>query len=386
MKAWEDLISDAWSRMDLPYREKGPPPQGPRDAPLSGRADFEGIAPAAARSARVVYSRGVDRAPLGIPRATPDLERERTRWGEALMRCGIAPGTTVMVGLPNPDMADALLAAAAASGFRAVRLVPERFWGRIEEFGRVALVVPPLDALRLAQAGYLKGVRELLTTADTGGAVLARRLETACPDLRVREVYALTEYPGPVAVECSQGNLHWWRDDVAVEFLSLFQDRPASTGRDARVVLSGEAEAVPLVRYRTGDLARPLRECPCGEPGPVSEGGMLGRSEDAALTNDRLVTSRSLAEVLFGIDGVSDRFQAVLRRDRGRGRDLFELAVEALPGHDPEVVETALQDALALRLGYLARVRVRAAGDLEPARRIAVQDLRPHAGVEAIWR
>lgn len=345
------------------------------------RRDLKQAAVTELSGARYVRTLGSMDEPLLWVRSSKDLDQEAGLWQRALEALGIVPGMRMVVALPNSDMAHA--AARGAERLSAATLVVPEYdlFTAITAVHPDAMMTTPMTAFRLILRQALDDVRVLVLTGDVGGhGALRERLAEEYPDLTVREVYALTEYPGPLARECAQGRLHWESDAVAVEFI-----RPA-TGTEAQasqvgsvVVTDMEERALPLLRYNTEDAVRVADgPCPCGGPGVTSH-EILGRLSRIRVVSGRVIYPADLAEVIFSVPGVSDRFRASVRTDRAFGRDQVDLVVGLLPGIDPKRVMRTVVERVLDRIGIVPEVTVKDSSQAEMVSQIFIQEYRAQA-------
>ncbi|MBX5467944.1 MAG: hypothetical protein K6U14_10720 [Firmicutes bacterium] len=351
------------------------------------RTAASAVDPAAVPGVRVVRSAGRQGAPLWWVRSAADCERETVLWGRALANVGVRPQDRVLVATGHPDWDRAVLEGVAASGAKGMAangVLGQSGLDPYRPFRPTVLVTQPRMALALARAGQLSGLGRLVLWGDIGRGVVEARKDLLPPELAVAEVYALTEHPGPLAVECPAGRLHWLAEGVALEWMDPWRREPAAEGRIAEVwVTDLTARALPLYRYRTGDLVElPKEPCPCGAEG-WSTSRLRGRLAQTRWLGRRPVLPAVLAESVLASPGIGE-WEVAFRWDRSRGRDLLEVTLAVEPGHDPDAVQQAVQARAEEVTGWLTvRVEVVAPAAVPFHSRFQFYDRRPVGGAAA---
>lgn len=362
------------NRRELPYHAAGDGEWLTREA--FGRLDW-----AAIPGARMIRSSGATGEPGFWVRSSRDLEQDHARWGQGLLAAGVQAGDRVAVLLPNRDVSEAVLGGVERMGAVGLAAMVGEEDVIVPAFSPTVLMTTPLHAYHLMAAGSFPAVTRLLLTGDVGRGIFRRRSDLVPNDLVVRDIYAVTEHPGPLAVECSEGMLHWGglEDSVRVEFLPFSRKVLLGAQPVAEVgIASNDAEAVPLLRFRTGDVVRleeEEKECACGQNSPRTS-LILGRLDESPLLNRLPVFASRAANAFLGIEAVGTGFQFAIRHDRGRDRDTFAVELECGPDGNPEAIKTAAETFIRESFHAIPWVNVHPPGTLDPARRIRVWDWR----------
>lgn len=347
---------------------------------LSDRAAAAAIDPTRVEGVRAVRSYGSEEDPkrrLWWVRSRADLKREEELWARALIQVGVRPQDRVLVALEHPDWNQAVAAGVAAMGAKALvsaDLGEPTTW---EVFRPTVAVMLPKQAYRLGRQGGLGRFERVVLWGDIGRSIFRLRPELCPSTTALAEVYALTEHPGPLAVECPAGQLHWLREGVAVEWVQPAELRGPAL-REV-VVTDLEPRALPLYRYRTGDLVEVRDQpCPCGADGLVSS-PVLGRLRDVIWLGGKPVAPKALADAVAGVAGVGE-WQVSARWDRGRAKDLVAVDLTVEPGHQPESVLENV-DRRVQEVSRWLTVRVSAVGEsaLREEPRFSIRDFRPAA-------
>ncbi|MCL6564500.1 MAG: hypothetical protein K6U87_16010 [Firmicutes bacterium] len=347
---------------------------------LSDRAAAAAIDPTRVEGVRAVRSYGSEEDPkrrLWWVRSREDLKREEELWARALIQVGVRPQDRVLVALEHPDWNQAVAAGVAVMGAKALvsaALGEPATW---EVFRPTVAVMLPKQAYRLGRQGGLGRFERVVLWGDIGRSIFRLRAELCPSTTALAEVYALTEHPGPLAVECPAGQLHWLREGVAVEWVQPAELR-GSALREV-VVTDLEPRALPLYRYRTGDLVEVRDQpCPCGADGLVSS-PVLGRLRDVIWLGGKPVVPKALADAVAGVPGVGE-WQVSARWDRGRAKDLVAVDLTVEPGHQPESVLENV-DRRVQEVSRWLTVRVSAVGEsaLREEPRFSIRDFRPAA-------
>lgn len=325
--------------------------------PVVTRKDFP-IWPNAGGGVRLMRSRRLDAIHYWAY-SQNDLDRDKPIWEFAGAILGIPQAARVLVGLENDD-ANALFAEGLAHiGCTVLSVRVEMLERTMAEFEPSTLIITPLTAHQLNLKDSLGGLNLLVLTGTVGaGDALRRRIVQKYPHLRVKELYYISEFAAPLAVECDKGALHWATDGVAVELLALGDDTPAQPGSRARVVVSDVAERVqPLVRYDTGDLVQVLAGgCDCGRSGPRAHRLTLGKAASAPTVFGTRLYSGEFVEALWSCEGTSDKIGANVRLDRGRSKDLVTICFEPLPGFDANQVKKMIAAQFYKSFGFMPEV------------------------------
>ncbi|MDA8194339.1 MAG: hypothetical protein M0Z53_10125 [Thermaerobacter sp.] len=356
--------------------------------PIFERQDFARVVVSAISAARYVRTAGATGEPLFWARSPADLDREVLLWSEILAASGVRRGMRGVVALPNQDMAQAVARGSEIHGGAMAVVADFDLAAAFEGLKPDVLITSPLTAFRLHLRNRLKDLGVLLLTADVGGFGPLREFFAACyPDLSMREVYALTEHAGPLALGCEAGNLHWVSDGVAVELIHPGRGEDARPGEVASVVLTDLGErAMPLWRYNTGDLVRVASgPCRCGADSVVLSSGILGRLARTRAISQRVVFPADVAAVIYSVPGLTDRFKAVVRADPEMGRDLLEVTVALLPGLDQAVAKRLVRERVLDRTGLVVNVNIVPPAAVEPVLQVFAQELRSRVPDPVRW-
>ena len=218
----------------------------------------------------------------------------------------------------------------------------------------------PTYALRLSAAAAELGmdlagsaIRATIHAGEPGASIPATRdaIEAAF-GARCYDHTGMTEL-GPTGVSCDQSNgVHLIESEFVVEVID--QD-----GRTMSAAPVAEGELVmtnlgrvgsPVIRYRTGDRVRLTREpCPCGNPFPRLEGGILGRVDD-------MFTVRGVNLYPSQVEAITRRHPQVLewRIEVGRRRQMDEVTLlfesESSGRNVAATLATELRQALGARI------------------------------------
>lgn len=354
-------FNDLFERTDLPYHAG--------QEAIFGRDDFEPWPLPGPGAGRLIRTRGSVAEPLWWVRGREDLSDEENRWGQLLAELGMPWGERFMAALPNPDMTEAVLRGATAVGLRSVATSEYELPSVVEKVVPYGLVTTPMAAFRLLLLGALGPIKLLLLTADVSGmGRIQKRIQSLYPEMRVREIYAVSEYPGPLAVSCDAGQLHWASGDVIVDLLSPETFEPAVAGEIATVMVSDRTRRLwPLYRYDMEDWVRVSHGvCGCGRRQGRSSSPLLGRQALVRTVADRMIYPSDLGDLIFGVEGVSDRFEVSLFGDSGRGNHRMRIKMAPMEGMDGEEMTEELIGRAELLWGFSPEVELVAPSSLLP--------------------
>ncbi len=345
------------------------------DARTESRLYWQARSLAAAGPGILVRTRGTTADPLWCFRTLDQMARETAAWHSLFANRDWVPGQRVVVALANRDLAAAIQRAATEYGLVGVA-VPEMDALEVQALlAAPYLVTSPLTAYRLFLRSTLSDVRELWLTGDvTGQGALQKRLSEFLPDLAVRDVYALTEHPGPLAVSCAAGRWHWLD--------------PASILRDGHEVVPGQegTAVLPLGPYDTGDVVTKLpSDCTCGQPGEMVTSPVWGRESEIRWTRGGWLAPSHLAQAWYRTEGLSDRLRATLRRDPERGADVLEVECTILEGYDAARTLARFQELLERAAGTMVEIAVREARALWPPMTCQIADQRADGSHPKGW-
>lgn len=295
-----------------------------------------------------------------------DREHAVTMTGRALLNLGVRPGAHVVIQLANPHHAVIVADSAVELGAQTTIL---SHGDEAPDLRPTVLVTDPFSAVAWT-ARHPSDDLALIILTESVGAVdgLKRKIiNQVGPSLSIRQLYSLIEVPGPLAIDCPKGNLHWTAEGVTVELLDLVSGNPADIGQPAMVVVTDTRERVAsLARFFTGDLAR-VQRCACGwgsedGAGPVTS-EILGRSPVPQI-NARPIYPADLIAALYRTPGFSGRATAEIVYDRGRGVDYLAIHAGVDPGWDTVKVLDAIHYSVEARLKTAPRIEVDTAGGL----------------------
>ncbi len=280
---------------------------------------------------------------------------EDASWGSslaarALLNLGVGQADRVLVALEDELHREAFLSGIESIGAQAA---PES--AEMPEEWATVVVTEPFRAL--ATYGVPRARVILAHGPELGTAAYQWYRERLWHDTVVSELWLVPELPGPIAVPCARGQFHITDDGMSAVFSD---DAPVTQVVVTRVGMAGFQTGRTLSR----DWVAPVA-CDCGTPGPafavvVDRGAPL-------ISGGRRLLRRDVIDVLFRVPGFSGFATVDLRYDRGRGRDLLEVRVGALPGWDARRLGEATEYALSLHFG----IPVRAVG-LEAAAGVGV--------------
>lgn len=257
--------------------------------------------------------------------------------GRALANAGIGAADRVAVRPLNPHQDAAMLEGAVAIGAQAA--LDD---GGLPENWATALVAEPFALLGRPPS---QSVRRVLLRAGpaTSPAVVGRLAELAPQDILFVQAWGPPEFPGPLALQCSEGQLHVTEDELTAEWMTDADGAHLCVSREG---MPGMADAV------LDDLVLP-GTCPCGLGG-LAFAAVLDRGA-AVRVEGRRLARHDLIDACFRTPGFSGSARIEVRYDRGRGRNY--LLVRTAPRTEGEGRETA--DALAYSLALATGLPVR---------------------------
>lgn len=189
-------------------------------------------------------------------------------------------------------------------------------------------------------------VRLALAGAEPFGDEARRRIEriwgTRCLDL-----YGTAE-SGVIALECAEHRGLHLHPDVLWEVLDPVDGTRVESGRIGELVLTVDADELPLLRFTTGDLVRiETAPCACGRASPRVV--VHGRVGDSARVRGMLLHASQLRAFAQRAGGVA-ACRVVL--ERADGRETIALRWRAADSAGPlsaERLAEAFRDACRLR-------------------------------------
>ncbi len=330
---------------------------------------------------QVVRTRGTSDVPLWWFRSPAQADQGTEAWADLMARRDWAVEERLLVAVLNPAIGQLIEAGALRYGMQT--LVPDAadVLEALAEVPAPYVVTSPLAAFRMLLNGALDGVEELWLTGDvTGQGALEQRIREFAPNTIVRNIYALTEYPGPLAVSCPAGRWHFLDDGLAVELVHPRTGARAEPGQPASVRLSRHwDDALSLDRYDTGDLVTALAQpCPCGEAGSVTATTAWGRLSDLRAVAGGWISPSHLAQAWFRTEGLSDRLKAAVSWDAAGEREVLQVRCAVLHGYNPERTVARLQELLERTAGMAVEVEAVRPAALWPDVSCHIEDEREH--------
>ena len=354
--------------------------------PIARRHDYIGQALEFAGTGRLIRTQGQSDSPLWWIRESADLADEALRWRRIFSHFGVGrERLRLMVALPNQDLAAGAMRGAEALDVIAMNVEEIDGPDIMVQYPIDFIVTTPLTAYRLFLRGLLGSIDHLLLTGDVSGqGALARRLRSAYPHMIVRDIYTLTEYPGPLAVECALGNWHWFSDDVKVQVMEIRTGRLREPGETGTVMISDQKRrAFRLWRYNTEDVATVLdNRCGCGHDSALVTTPLWGRLQAIRAIDNRWISPGHLAQAWYGTRGVGDRLRAFLS-PIGDQEDALVIDFTVLEGYDPEAVQDALRQQVIQATGLTPLLQRVAPRELIPSVSCQILDYRSASGYPA---
>ncbi len=316
---------------------------------MMNRRQMQRASLALAGRGQVVRTRGTSDAPLWWFRSRAQADQGSEDWADLMARRDWARGERLIVAVLNPAIGQLIEAGALRYGMQT--LVPDAA-DLLEAMAEVParyVVTSPLAAFRMLLQGMLDGVEELWLTGDvTGQGALEQRIREFAPDTIVRNVYAVTEHPGPVAVSCAAGRWHFLEDQLDVELVHPRTGARAEPGQPASVRLTRHwDDALSLDRYDVLDLVTALEHpCPCGDGGSMTSTTPWGRLTDLRAIQGGWISPSHLAQAWFRTEGLSDRLKASLVWDDAAECEMLQVRCAVLHGYDPDRTVARLKELL----------------------------------------
>jgi phenylacetate-CoA ligase len=238
---------------------------------------------------------------------------------------------------------------------------------KILELKATAMMGTPTYILGMADTARRMGIDPSTTTIDKitcagepGASIptTKKRMEDAW-GARVYDHAGATEI-GAWSYECraQPGAMH------VNEALFLAEIEDVETGEIVNepgkagkmIITALDRKAQPCVRFDSKDIIEwAPQPCPCGRTFRMIKGGVIGRADDITKVKGVLLAPSAIEEVVRGIDGLGDEFEAVV--DKAGDIDRITLRVELMPEarENVESIENRLRDQLRLKtnLGYI---------------------------------
>ncbi|GAB1410580.1 AMP-binding protein [Desulfovibrionales bacterium] len=165
----------------------------------------------------------------------------------------------------------------------------------------------PQHMLALSQKLAPHQVRTMLLCSDYAPHVLRQRIEQACGCTTFLH-YGTTETGLGGGVECTaHAGCHVRESELLVEIIDPDTGQVLPEGELGEVVVTTLGrQAMPLIRYRTKDMARLTTE-PCVCTGRTARlYDISGRRSTCVLPGEIPLSSQTLDDALFGLDGLMD--------------------------------------------------------------------------------
>jgi hypothetical protein len=287
-----------------------------------------------------------------------DVAHGVTLTGRALVNLGVKAEGLVAVSLADVEMAMMVVAGAEAVGAEAVRL-PDT--ASLAEWRPQVWMTDIFSAL---SADLPDSVTRVIVTADAAVSreTVARLKEHAGRPLEVGQMLWLPEVPGPVAISCREGRLHFTEDGIKVRLLALDGDGEASPRLPARLQISDTRPRLAALPTWSPEIWVEAAACNCGmEDGPVAA-RVLGRSR--LTVAGTVVYPADVCRALFRTPGFGGGARLAVTRDRGRGKEFLAVTATAEPGQEMAALQEALNYSLAALVKVPVRVQVRSDDEL----------------------
>ncbi len=234
--------------------------------------------------------------------------------------------------------------------------------------GATVLVCTPTYALHLAEVAVANGLdlraSAVSTTIHAGepGASLPatkRRIEEAW-GARCFDHAGATEV-GAWGYECDvQDGLHLNENEFVIEVID--PDTGDDTDDGELVITNLGRTGSPVLRYRTGDRIKlaSSRACGCGRSLRRTEGGVMGRLDDSLIVRGLVFFPSAIENVVREFEAITEFAVDVYRRG---SMDEVRIQIEAA-GEPPRQIESAISNALQLKLGLRMQVTAVSPGSL----------------------
>lgn len=238
---------------------------------------------------------------------------------------------------------------------------------KIQELKATAIMGTPTYILGMADIARNKmkidpaelTVSKITCAGEPGASIPStkKRMETAW-GARVYDHAGATEI-GAWSYECQAqpGGMHVNDALFLVEIEDIetgeIIDTPGEKGK--MIITALDRQAQPCIRFDSKDVIEWSGEqCPCGRTFRLIKGGVLGRADDITKVKGVLLAPSAIEEVVRGIDGLGNEYEAVV--DKIGDIDRITLKVELIPGvwDRSGHIENELKDQLRLKtnLGY----------------------------------
>ena len=234
--------------------------------------------------------------------------------------------------------------------------------------GATVLVCTPTYALHLAEVASANGldlgasaVRTTIHAGEPGASLPAtkRRIEEAW-GARCFDHAGATEV-GAWGYECEvQDGLHLNENEFMIE---VIDPETGGNSEDGELVITNLGRTgSPVLRYRTGDRIKlaASQACGCGRSLRRIEGGVMGRLDDALIVRGLVFFPSAIENIVREFDAITEFAVDVYRRG---SMDEVRIQIEA-DGEPPRQIESAISNALQLKLGLRMQVTAVSPGSL----------------------
>ena len=234
--------------------------------------------------------------------------------------------------------------------------------------GATVLVCTPTYALHLAEVASANGldlgasaVRTTIHAGEPGASLPAtkRRIKEAW-GARCFDHAGATEV-GAWGYECDvQDGLHLNENEFMIE---VIDPETGGNTEDGELVITNLGRTgSPVLRYRTGDRIKlaASQACGCGRSLRRIEGGVMGRLDDALIVRGLVFFPSAIENIVREFDAITEFAVDVYRRG---SMDEVRIQIEA-DGEPPRQIESAISNALQLKLGLRMQVTAVSPGSL----------------------
>jgi phenylacetate-CoA ligase len=230
----------------------------------------------------------------------------------------------------------------------------------IIDYGATVLVCTPTYALHMASEAKKAGI-DLARDSKVKIAIHAGEPGASIPSTKkmIEESWGAKCYDhagatevGAFGFECraQPGGIHVNEEEFIVEVIDPVTGQPAETGARGELVITNLGRICsPVIRYRSGDLVQTRsKDCPCGRPFILLEGGVLGRADDMTIVRGVNVFPSAIENVMREFPEIEEFRVEVSARNA-----MSELKLILEPKPNPNAAHE-----LAERVGQRVRERI----------------------------
>jgi phenylacetate-CoA ligase len=230
----------------------------------------------------------------------------------------------------------------------------------IIDYGATVLVCTPTYALHMASEAKKAGVnlakdsavKITLHAGEPGASIPStKKLIEESWGAKCYDHAGATEV-GAFGFECraQPGGIHVNEEEFIVEVIDPVTGQPAETGARGELVITNLGRICsPVIRYRSGDLVQTRsKDCPCGRPFILLEGGVLGRADDMTIVRGVNVFPSAIENVMREFPEIEEFRVEVSARNA-----MSELKLILEPKPNPNAAHE-----LAERVGQRVRERI----------------------------